>query len=175
MFVSWANLTLKVPQIGTPALQKLGSVSTSYTQQSDSIASSASSSSKNCLSSLIDTIKEGLYSFWTWLKSWFCSGASTPSLTVEEHLDQIFASKTRAQKVLMVDGSKVGVIFDPEGEALNAAGVSVRDFVVLISDQKLPELVERRINAKIPATYTYSVIVMNRVNGRTPFQAFGLE
>ncbi len=82
--------------------QKLGPAPVNYTQQTDSMASSGSnSSSKNCFSSLIETVTNAISSFWAWLKScfsgksWFCgticaaggatsssaSTATTPSTT----------------------------------------------------------------------------------------------
>ncbi len=167
----------QVSQSETPSFQKAGPVSASYTQQSDSISISiaSSSSSQNCFSNMIETITGALVSFWTWLKSFFCSLDSSPSLTVEEQLDRLFASKTKTQKLFTIDGSKVGIGFNPHGESLKAGGLTVQDGVVLVSDRAIPEQVEQRINVKIPSPYTYSVISMKSLNGQPLFQALGFE
>jgi hypothetical protein len=95
--------------------------------------------------------------------------------SVEEQLESMFTSSSKTQKIFIIDGSKVAVVFNPNGEALNVGFMTVNDPVVLVSDKAIPDPVAQRITAKIPSSLTHSTLCIGRINGLTPFQALGLE
>lgn len=94
-------------------------------------------------------------------------------LGVEEQLEQLFRSQSKDQKIFTIDGSKVGVIFNPDGESLRAGFMTVRDKVVFISDKAIPQEVSNRIAAKIPAGCNHSTVCIGSINGQSIFDALG--
>ncbi len=95
--------------------------------------------------------------------------------SVEEQLETMFSSSVKTQHLFTIDGSKIGIIFNPTGEALRVGFMTVTDPVVLVSDRAIPDPIAQRITAKIPANRTHSTLSIGRINGRTPFQALGFE
>jgi len=95
--------------------------------------------------------------------------------SVEEQLESMFTSSSKTQKIFTIDGNKVGVVFNPNGEALRVGFMTVSDPVVLVSDKTIPDPVTQRITAKIPPNLTHSTLCIGMINGLTPFQTLGLE
>src|ERR1041385_2316238 len=77
---------------------------------------------------------------------------------IGEQLEDLFKSSKKIQKLFTIDGYKVGVIFNPNGEALKVGFMTVKDGVVLVSDKSLPEEVSNTVVNKIPSTYTHSTL-----------------
>lgn len=92
-----------------------------------------------------------------------------------EQLTELFSSSEKSQKIIYVDGYKIGVIFNPEGESLKLGFLTVKDGVVLISSKSLPKDVVEQVTAYIPEGYTYSILSFGSINGQSPFVALGLE
>lgn len=95
--------------------------------------------------------------------------------TIEEQLGQFFKSATKTQKLFNIDGAKIGIIFNPLGEALKIGFMTVSDSVVLVSDRSIPVEVKNRIVKCIPKGCTHSTFSFGYINGRSPFAAFGFE
>ncbi len=94
--------------------------------------------------------------------------------SVEEELENMFTGSDRTQKTFTINGSKVAVIFNPKGAAIQIGFMSLSDPVSIVSDKAIPASVVQKIVAKIPPKYTYSTLSMGTINGLTPFQALGL-
>lgn len=97
--------------------------------------------------------------------------------TVEQQLEELFRSTTKAQKLFTIEGSKVGVIYNPGGESLRAGFLTVSDPVVLVSNKSksIPEEVSNRITAKMPPGATHSTVCFGNINGRSTFAVLGFE
>ena len=90
--------------------------------------------------------------------------------TIEEQLEQFFKSSSKTQKLFTIDGNKVGVFYNPEGEALTLGVITTCDPVVLVSDKTIPENVSKQIIAKIPKGSSYSTLCLGSINGRSTFE-----
>lgn len=95
--------------------------------------------------------------------------------TIEEQLEQLFRSSGKTQKLFSIDGTKVGVIFNPGKKSLEIGFMTVTDPVVLISDKAIPKEIANRITGKIPANCTYSTVSLGSINGRSIFTFLGFE
>lgn len=102
-------------------------------------------------------------------------GQRVPEQSIEEQLEQFFISTTKTQKLFMIDGSKVGIVFDPSGEPIKVGYTTVGDRVALVSDKTIPQQVVQKIKAKIPPHCTYSIVCIGRINGMPFLQFLGLE
>lgn len=94
---------------------------------------------------------------------------------LDEQLEELFSSADKAQKLFTIDGSKVGVIFNPSGASLEIGYMTVEDSVVFVSNKAIPENVSSQIMAKIPAGYTHSTVCIGSLNGRSIFEVLGFE
>jgi hypothetical protein len=95
--------------------------------------------------------------------------------SIDEQLEQFFASVTKVQKLFMINGSKVGIFFDPSGKPIKVGYTTVRDKVALASDDLIPQQVTQKIKAKLPSGCTYSMVIIEKINGIPFFQFLGLE
>lgn len=92
---------------------------------------------------------------------------------IDEQLDQLFTSSRKTQRLFTIGESRVGVIFNPNGESLRVGFITVRDPVVLISNTDIPEAVSLRITAKIPAGCSHSTLCLGSINGQSIFTVLG--
>jgi hypothetical protein len=98
-----------------------------------------------------------------------------PEQGSEEQLEHFFTSATKIQKLFMIDGSKVGIFFDPSGESIKVGYMTVGDKVALASDRPIPQQVIEKIKIKLPSGCTYSTVIIGKINGIPFFQYVGLE
>lgn len=96
-------------------------------------------------------------------------------LGVEEQLEQFFKSTTKNQKLFTIDGTKIGIIFNPGGESLKLGFMTVTDPVVLVSEISIPEEVSSKIIKQIPQNCSHSTMSMGSINGQSTFVALGFE
>ena len=96
---------------------------------------------------------------------------------IDEQLEQFFASTTKVQKLFRIEGSKVGIFFDPSGAPIKVGFgyTTVRDKVALASEDLISQQVTQKIKAKIPSGCTYSTVIIEKINGIPFFQFLGLE
>ena len=95
--------------------------------------------------------------------------------SVDEQLEQFFKSSRKTQKLFTIDGTKVGIIFNPGGESLKIGFMTVKDPVVLISERSVPDEVSSRITRHIPENCTHSTLLFGSINGRPTLSALGFE
>jgi hypothetical protein len=95
--------------------------------------------------------------------------------SIEQQLEELFKSRTKAQKLFTIDGHKVGVSYRPEGEPLALGGITVGDKVALLSDKDIPEEISNRICAKMPSGCTQSTVCLGSINGRSIFSFLSLD
>ena len=97
-----------------------------------------------CFKSIVDTVRNIVSTVMSWIKDCFGSRAeesaqsqpdqvlsSSCGQSIDEQLDQIFSSSSKTQQLFTIEGSRVGVIFNPGGEALRVGFMTVQDPVVL--------------------------------------------
>jgi hypothetical protein len=123
----------------------------------------------SCMSSLFGAIVSCVGSCFAKIVAYFCP----PPMSLEEALTQFFSSSTKTQKLFTIDGSKVGIIFNPGGKAITTGSMQIGDPIALISDKPIPKEVKAFIDAKKPENCTYSTLTFGSVNGQSTFAYYG--
>lgn len=95
--------------------------------------------------------------------------------TIEEQLEQFFKSSTKTQKLFNIDGFKIGIIFDPSGEAHKVGFMTIGDPIVLVSDRSIPDEVKDRVAKCMPENTSHSTLSFGSINGRPTFAALGFK
>ena len=93
--------------------------------------------------------------------------------STEQKLDKFFKSPKKIQEIFYINGTKVGIIFNPQGKALEGS-FSIIDHIALCSESAISEDVKKQIDAKKPSNCTYSTLEMKTfINGQPLLQALG--
>ncbi len=94
----------------------------------------------------------------------------------ENKLNKLFSAKVKHQVLFNIDGHKVGVIFNPKGEALRIGFLTVANAVVLIYDKPIPAEIRDFFATKIAsAGHSYSTLSFGSINGQPTFKYLGFE
>lgn len=94
---------------------------------------------------------------------------------IEEDLQNLCQSPVRAQKLLTIDGQKIGFIYAPDGNAITLRGIRMGGQVGIISDQPIHDALYDLIIARIPAGLSHAKIAGGNINGRSILAHFGFE
>ena len=94
---------------------------------------------------------------------------------IEEDLQDLCQSPVRAQKLLTIDGQKIGFIYAPDGNAISLRGIRMEGQVGIISDKPIHDALYDLIVERIPAGLTHAKIAGGSINGRPLLAHFGFE
>lgn len=102
---------------------------------------------------------------------------------IEAELEEFFKSKKKCQKLFIIEGENVGIVFDPSGGKIEFPPVTVTDFgtgkeiqqsgsrssspIVIIYDNSkthtmLPRSVESKIASKLPRNYKVDMHIVGK-------------
>ena len=98
---------------------------------------------------------------------------TSTNLPIEKQLENFFANKEQEKKVFTIDNVKVGLIVNPKKESIKAGFITVKDAVLMVCDQEIPDTVLEKIKDKMPEGYTFSQVCSLKINGQTPLKALG--
>jgi hypothetical protein len=103
-------------------------------------------------------------------------GAKNNVPPIEIQLQEFFKSTELTKKLFIIDGQKVGIIFNPKREILKFGFLSVGSAVIIASNATISENMKDRINASTPEQYQKGrSIFTGTLNGQSPLKIFGFE
>jgi len=94
--------------------------------------------------------------------------------TIDEQLIQLFRSSSKTQKLMFINGEKVGILFSPNGNVSQKCGFNINDKTLFISTEPLKKETIEQIKKHTPNQECPRIA--GKSFGEHPiFKAFGFE
>lgn len=149
-------------------IQKTYTQSSGWENQSNSkndsqVRSTLASKDSSAEAPWYQSIADFFYSCWLTLKYYLTCGCSAPKeketeevKPVEEQIKDFFKSKVKVKKIFTIGSDRVGLIFNPNGQAWQGKGCYIGNSVAVISEKQISDESLKMIKELIPSGYEYT-------------------
>jgi hypothetical protein len=104
-----------------------------------------------------------------------CQRAAWPDHKQGCELRNLFSSTVKVQKIMHINGQKVGIIYSPTGNAVQKGYLSMPGKTALISSESLSDETVAQIKQYAPDNEATALSVGKTFNGLPVLKAFGFE